>query len=61
LEKRVVFLLKIGNFLQTFLVLLNVIVQNGTEKGAVHSTESLFQGVCKNTVLSSNEGRVRQK
>jgi hypothetical protein len=48
LEKRAVFPLMIGHFLQTFLV-LNLIMQNGTEKGAVHSTGSLFQGKCKNT------------
>jgi hypothetical protein len=47
LEKRVAFLLKRGIFLQTFLVLLILIMQNGTEKGAVHSTESRFQGVFK--------------
>lgn len=51
LEKMVVFPLKIGNFLQTFLVLLNLIVQSGTEKGAVHSTENRFPGLAINHPL----------
>jgi hypothetical protein len=47
LLEKVVYPLKIGIFLQTFLVLLNRIVRNGTEKEAVHSPKSHFQGVCK--------------